>query len=192
LLNLKWEYVDFFGEIPLIKIPGEVAKTRKPRTIPLYHPEMVETLKFAYQARNPSCPWIFQFRGKRLKDYRQGWEDARAAGRLPQRTFSRHATHRGPKHGRAGVRRTDARQISGHRTESVYQRYDIGSEQGAFEAAEKLRRFHEEQQSRKMREICGTSEQPTRPKRMLKTTVSCSIRKAWCGEGDLNPHGVTR
>lgn len=98
LLNPKWEYVDFFGEIPLIKIPGEVAKTGKPRTIPLYHPEMIETVKFAYQARNPSCPWMFQFRGKRLRDYRQGWEDARAAAGYPNVLFH-DATHSGAKHG---------------------------------------------------------------------------------------------
>jgi hypothetical protein len=51
---------------------------------------------------------------------------------------------------RAQVRRADARQISGHRTESVYVRYDIASEQGAFEAAEKLRDFHAKQQARKI------------------------------------------
>jgi integrase len=150
LLNLKWQYIDFFAAIPLIKIPGQVTKNGKPRTIPLYCPEMVETLKFAYQTRNVDCPWMFQFKDKKLKSYRQGWRDACVAAGYPDVLF--HDTRRTAVRNmeRAGVRRTDARQISGHLTESVYQRYDIGSEQGAFEAAEKLGKFHAEQQRKKI------------------------------------------
>jgi hypothetical protein len=48
------------------------------------------------------------------------------------------------------VRRADARQISGHRTEGVYQRYDIASEESALEAAETLRRYHAQQQAKKI------------------------------------------
>jgi hypothetical protein len=51
---------------------------------------------------------------------------------------------------RARVRRADARQISGHRTENVYLRYDIASEESALEAAETLRKYQVQQQARKI------------------------------------------
>ena len=54
---------------------------------------------------------------------------------------------------RARVRRADARQISGHRTESVYLRYDIAGEESALEAAETLRKY----QAQQARKIVGNS-----------------------------------
>ena len=209
LLSLEWQCVDFLTEIPLIKIPGALAKNRKPRTIPLYHPEMVEVLKFAYQTREPRCPYIFQIRGRRLKSYRTAFENARmlvrlstlvplplqartgelsqkqlaAFGKVPdvevpalfERALREHLTENQIKEAiverdgkvsrvlfhdtrrtavrnmeRARVRRADARQISGHRTEGVYLRYDIASEESALEAADTLRRFQAQQQAKKI------------------------------------------
>jgi integrase len=209
LLFLLWQYVDFMAEIPLIKIPGEVTKNGKPRTIPLYHPDMLEVLKFAYQTREPRCPYIFQFRGRRLKSYRTAFERARnlvrlskllppplaerigeltrkqlaALSRVPdaempelfERTLDEHLTDQQIKEAirnpdgvvsrvlfhdtrrtairnmeRARVRRADARQISGHRTESIYLRYDIASEESALEAGTTRRQFHAQQQTKKI------------------------------------------
>lgn len=150
LLSLQWRFVDFTSATPLIKIPGDVTKNGKPRTVPIFHPEMMEALKQAFESRDPACPYIFQYRGKRLRDYREGWDAARIAAGYPEALF--HDTRRTAIRNmeRANVRRSDARQISGHRTESVYIRYDIANEQGAFEAAERLRKFHLEQASRKI------------------------------------------
>jgi hypothetical protein len=41
----------------------------------------------------------------------------------------------------AGVPRREAMQITGHRTEQVYKRYDIGTESGATEAGKRLREY---------------------------------------------------
>jgi integrase len=46
---------------------------------------------------------------------------------------------------RAGVPQSVAMDISGHKTRSVFDRYDIGSEQDIRDAAEKLARYHEAQ-----------------------------------------------
>ena len=43
---------------------------------------MVEVLKLAYQTRDRRCPYIFQFRGHRLKSYRTAFERARRRVRL--------------------------------------------------------------------------------------------------------------
>ena len=39
----------------------------------------------------------------------------------------------------AGIPRAEAMQITDHKTESVYKRYDIGSERGATETGKRLR-----------------------------------------------------
>ena len=46
---------------------------------------------------------------------------------------------------RAGIPRNVAMEISGHRTESVYRRYDIVSKRDLMSAAEKLERYLEQE-----------------------------------------------
>lgn len=41
--------------------------------------------------------------------------------------------------GNAGIRRAEAMQITGHKTESIYKRYGIASERGAINAGRQLR-----------------------------------------------------
>jgi integrase len=43
---------------------------------------------------------------------------------------------------RSGVSRSVAREISGHKSESVFERYNITSEADIRDAAEKMSRFH--------------------------------------------------
>src|SRR4051812_28834120 len=65
-------------------------------------------------------------RGRSLKNYRDGWEAARIAAGYPDALFhdARRTAVRNMK--RARVRPSDARQITGHATESVYLRYGKG------------------------------------------------------------------
>ena len=44
---------------------------------------------------------------------------------------------------RAGVSRSDAMKMVGHKTEAIYRRYAIADEKSMKEAAEKLERFHD-------------------------------------------------
>jgi hypothetical protein len=51
----------------------------------------------------------------------------------------RHAPHGNPAHGKGGIPRAEAMQITGHKTEAVYKRYDIASERGAIESGRRVR-----------------------------------------------------
>jgi integrase len=141
LLELQWEWLlPYWQEAePIIKIPGEVTKSGEPHTIPIYHPDMRAMVEMALATRNPECPYLFQFKNHRLKNPRTGWEQARVAAGVPKLLF--HDTRRTAVRlmEQAGIPRAEAMQITGHKTESIYKRYDIGSERGASETGKRLR-----------------------------------------------------
>ena len=85
------------------------------------------------------CPWVFHRNGRRVKNFRKAWEHACEAagvpGRIPhdlRRTAVRNLE-------RAGVSRSVAMQLTGHKTESVYRRYAIVSESDLGAGLEKAR-----------------------------------------------------
>lgn len=89
------------------------------------------------------CPYVFQRSGKkkqgiRVKNFRRAWLTATKAagcpGRIPhdfRRTAVRNLV-------RAGVPEKTAMTITGHKTRSVFDRYDIVNEQDQREAVRKL------------------------------------------------------
>jgi integrase len=148
LLKLRWEWLLPYWQLeePYIKIPGfdghgRVTKSGKPHTIPIHHPELRALVAIAITQREPKCPWMFQYRGKRLKNTRSGFEKAREEAGLEGLIF--HDTRRTAvrRMEDAGIPRREAMQITGHRTEQVYKRYDIGAESGATEAGKRLREY---------------------------------------------------
>jgi integrase len=140
LLRLRWEWVYLNEAKPLIKIPGPITKSGRPRTIPIYG-DLYSWLSRAKAERDqlwPSCPWVFIYRGRRLRDPRDGFRAAAESAGYPSALFHdlRRTAIRNME--AALIPRAEAMQISGHRTESVYKRYDISSERGAIRAGELL------------------------------------------------------
>lgn len=85
-------------------------------------------------------PWLFHRDGKPIKDFRAVWA-CRSAG-VPKRIahdFRRTAVRNLE---RAGVPRSAAMAMVGHRTESIYRRYAIADEAMLKESAIKLAAFH--------------------------------------------------
>jgi integrase len=146
-LKLLWEWLlPYWNEPePFIKVPGfdahgnRITKSGKPHTMPLYHPELRAFVEMALVTRDPNCPYLFQYRGKRLRNIRSGFEKACKEAGHEEVIF--HDTRRTAvrRMEDAGIPRREAMQITGHLTETVYKRYDIGSEAGATEAGRKLR-----------------------------------------------------
>ena len=125
------------------------------RVIPLGD-ELLESLKSQLHLRNtavPHCPLVF-FRIIKMKenpspswvpigDFRRVWETACAKCGLAGRIF--HDLRRSAVRNliRSGVQERVAMMISGHKTRSVFDRYNIVSEQDLTDAVRKLQKFQD-------------------------------------------------
>jgi len=142
LLTRQWAHVDFgAGWIRLE--PGE-AKNREGRMFPLTptlrvvlarqraHTRAIE------RATGRLIPWVFHRNGRPIKYYRRPWLTACKAAGVPHRIphdFRRTAVRNLE---RAGVPRSAAMKMVGHRTEAIYRRYAIADERMLREGAAKL------------------------------------------------------
>ncbi len=159
LLKLLAEWLLPHWNKPCIEIPGfdakgnRVTKSGRAHVIPLYHLEMRAFMKMVLANRNPKCPYQFQYQGKGLKSIRTAFENARQKAGLDglhERSAKVifHDTRRSAAihMDEAGVDRKEAMEITGHLTESMYERYRIGKASQAIKTGQKLREFEAQRQ----------------------------------------------
>jgi integrase len=151
ILGLEWRNVDFrAGEVRLD--PG-ATKNSEARTFPFSaYPPLGELLKWQ-QERTVAVEkkikrivgHVFHRNGKAIRDFRGSWEKAcekaGVQGRLVH-DFRRTAVRNLE---RAGVPRSVAMKLTGHKTETVYRRYAIVSPADLKAGVEKLAKLHVEQ-----------------------------------------------
>jgi integrase len=153
IVSLKWESVDLLNRT--VRLHTGETKTGEGRVIPLGD-ELLESLKAQLHLRNtsvPDCPLVF-FRIIATKtnpvpswvpigDFRKVWNTACAKCGLVGLLV--HDLRRSSIRSllRAGVQERVAMRISGHKTRSVFDRYNIVSEQDLTDAVRKLQKFQE-------------------------------------------------
>jgi len=142
ILNLRWEQVDLTERI--VRLDPGATKNGEGRTLFLTEElfQLLVILKHTRDAKYADCPWVFFRDGKRIRSYRHGWKSACARAGLTGLRFHdlRRTGVRNLR--RAGVTETVAMKISGHKTRSVFDRYNIVDEQDLKEAARKLDALH--------------------------------------------------
>jgi integrase len=135
VLPLRWAHVDEHAEI--VRLDPGTTKNDEGRTFPYgVHPELEAVLKAQarvrddFRAQGIICPWVFpdEAGGRLSAFYSDVWREAcRLAGcpgKIPhdfRRTAVRNLV-------RAGVPEKTAMQLTGHKTRSVFDRYDIVNE----------------------------------------------------------------
>src|SRR6266568_2629040 len=148
ILSLKWEQVDLDRHAVHLE-PGST-KNDQPRTIPLTG-ELLEALKIQKAtsvSRFPECVYVFHRKGQRIGNFQRAWKSACQRAGLSGRLF--HDLRRSAVRNlvRAGVPERVAMAISGHKTRSVFDRYNIVAERDLHEAASRLEKhlakFHDE------------------------------------------------
>lgn len=116
--------------------PG-TTKNKAGRTV--YLPTVLwDVIERQWQTRPEGCSWVFHRDGQQIKNFRKAWANAcKEAGvpsRIPhdfRRTAARNLI-------RAGVPERVAMMITGHKTRSVFDRYNIVSPGDLQEAARRI------------------------------------------------------
>jgi integrase len=164
LLTRQWRHVDSHQGWLRIE-PGE-DKSGAGRMFP-FTSELREVLEQqqnrvrALERRLGCCvPWIFPSPdGDAIRPYNEAWRAAWKASRLAQipHDFRRTAVRNLE---RAGIPRSAAMAMVGHKTESMYRRYAIVEEVMLREAAEKLSAFQSRQTAATAKVVALTRPQP--------------------------------
>ena len=98
-------------------------------------------MKPVRERKNGMIPWVWHRHGARIKDFREAWKrackDAGLIGKIPH-DFRRTAVRNLE---RAGVSRSVAMSLTGHKTEAVY-RYAIVDAAAQREGVAKLAALH--------------------------------------------------
>jgi integrase len=141
VLNLQWPQVDFKNGF--VRLEPGTTKNDEARVFPF-----TEELRAVLEAQKAKadalkkagtiCPYVFNRNGKKIQYFRRSWntacKKAGIAGRLVhdfRRTAVRNLV-------RAGVPERVAMKLTGHKTRSVFDRYNIVSEGDLFDAADRL------------------------------------------------------
>jgi len=132
ILTRQWAHVDFRSGWLRLE-PGET-KNDEGRQFPLT-PDLRAVLErqrertiAGEQTTGAVIPWVFHRAGMRIKSFRRAWVTACKKAGIPERVphdFRRTAVRNLE---RAGVPRSTAMKMVGHRTESIYRRYAIVDE----------------------------------------------------------------
>jgi len=162
VLVLTWAQVDFDAGLVRLEVGATKGKPgkRDGRTFPFAALPALTALLLQQRAHTDAgeratgriIPWVFHRQGKPIRDYHHAWAGAlqRAAvvtrdglevvvrpqllGRVPH-DFRRTAVRNLE---RAGVSRSVAKKLTGHKTDAVYNRYAIAPEQDLREGVAKL------------------------------------------------------
>jgi integrase len=141
ILSLKWPQIDLDAGTAYLE-PGST-KNGQARIIPL-HGELLDSVKELKTSRGPGppdCPYVFSRAGKAIGSFHVSWRSACKRAGLDGRLF--HDLRRTAVRNmvRAGVPERVAMAISGHKTRSVFDRYNIVVENDLHTAARQLESY---------------------------------------------------
>ena len=143
VLTLQWSQID--RQAKTIRLEPGSTKNTEGRTFPYdLLPELDELIEEQWQERErlaasaTICPHVFHRHGAPVRYFYKAWrtacEDAGVPGKIPhdfRRTAVRNLV-------RAGVSERTAMLLTGHKTRSVFDRYDIVNEQDLRDAVGRL------------------------------------------------------
>jgi integrase len=159
IIGLKWNQVNLQeGKITLK--PYET-KNNEPRIIYMSE-ELLETISLQKVIRDnnfPECPWVFfGEQGKKVKDFRFAWDKTCKRVELDGKLFHDFRRTAVRNMVRAGVPEKIAMMISGHKTRSVFDRYNIVNENDLKQAAARVQDYF----SHNLVTICSNNPTPAK------------------------------
>jgi integrase len=138
LLAIQRERVDL--ATARIYLEAATTKNRTPRFLPIYG-EMQAFLEMHLaetEKEYPDCPWLIHREGHRIDGFRKAWATATKIAGVPALLFHDLRRTALTNMENAGVPRSTATSISGHKTEHVYKRYLIRKAEAIDKAGETM------------------------------------------------------
>lgn len=148
ILSLCWRQVDF--GVGMVRLEPGTTKNNEGRSFPFTALPALETLlvsqreatRAVERKENRIVVNGFHRNGKPIRDMRRSWDAACERAGVPGRWFHdlRRTAVRNLE--RAGVSRSVAMKLTGHRSEAVFRRYAIVAEQDLRDGVRKLSKLH--------------------------------------------------
>jgi integrase len=183
VLGLQWTQVDF-DERTVTLNPGET-KNGEARLLPMAE-EVYQTLLAQKKLRDekfPTCEYVFfnHRTGEPVRSFRTGWKNACKRVSLPGAKFHDFRRTAVRNLVRAGTPEKVCMAVSGHKTRSVFERYNIVTADDVKAAVSALETYLSNASGTKQAQnaACQPSSEP-------QSSVTTS-----CERGDSNPHGVS-
>jgi integrase len=156
ILSLTWNNVDLKERIVRLN-PGET-KNEKGREFYMSEELLIE-MQSLHSDRRLGCPYVFYRDGQPIKDFREAWKSAcikaglytvvknesGSETKVPSKIFHDFRRTAVRDMVRSGIPERVAMTISGHKTRSVFDRYNIVNDQDLKEAAKKKQDYHQRQ-----------------------------------------------
>ncbi len=167
ILKLRWDQVDWKEN--LIRLEKKQTKEKQARVAPLYG-ELRAWLEMAWPTQEGKTTARLSFRGRERESTKLKplWNKARERAKVPsllvhdlRRTAVRNMI-------RPGIPEKQAMRISGHKSRSIFDRYDITDERDIQLAGQKLARYLEEKGKVVTKEVTAPSSAAVAQRRELQ------------------------
>jgi integrase len=144
VLGLEWKQVDFRAGV--VRLERHTTKSGEGRVFPFVALPALATL-LRHQRDITSAleretgaiiPWVFHRRGRAIRSCHEAWVNACTRAGRPGRLLHDFRRTVARRMERAGVPRSQAKALIGHKTDSVYARYSIVAERDLEEAVAKV------------------------------------------------------
>lgn len=140
-LGLRWAQIENTGDRAFVRLSAAETKNRQGRIIPLSKlmgDLLLDIRNGQVEGMNPHPEFVFSYRGDKLKNFRTGWEKATTRAGMPGLLF--HDLRRSAVRNmvRSGVPEAVCMAVSGHKTRSIFDRYNIVDEADLINAVKSV------------------------------------------------------